>query len=221
MKSQWVRAEADLAREAGKLVQLRIDGALLPLPFNQIQCADLTDWSGDADAPGWRKVTASIAELFRGKSQLAAVLEQAATSPPQAPAKPSLAVLPFANLSGEADQEYFADGMVVEIVAALSRIKSIFVIASGSSLTFKNKGLTPQDVARQLGVRYILEGRGVRSVDGDLPSITCRRRRQAAYSCRRLPMLQAGRRASGNSTPHSHPSDWAHHRRLALTRTAL
>jgi adenylate cyclase len=158
VKSQWVRAEADLAREAGKLVQLRIDEALLPLPFNQIQCADLTDWSGDADAPGWRKVTASIAELFRGKSQLAEVLEPASTSPPQVPTKPSLAVLPFANLSGEADQEYFADGMVVEIVAALSRIKSIFVIASGSSLTFKNKGLTPQDVARQLGVRYILEG---------------------------------------------------------------
>ena len=131
VKSQWVRAEADLAREAGKLVQLRIDGALLPLPFNQIQCADLTDWSGDADAPGWRKVTASIAELFSGESQLAEVLEPASTSPPQAPTKPSLAVLPFANLSGEADQEYFADGMVVEIVAALSRIKSIFVIASG------------------------------------------------------------------------------------------
>ena len=70
VKSQWVRAEADLAREAGKLVQLRIDGALLPLPFNQIQCADLTDWSGDADAPGWRKVTASIAELFGGKASL-------------------------------------------------------------------------------------------------------------------------------------------------------
>ena len=131
VKSQWVRAEADLAREAGKLVELRIDGALLPLPFNQIQCADLTDWSGDADAPGWRKVTASIAELFSGESQLAEVLEPASTSPPQAPTKPSLAVLPFANLSGEADQEYFADGMVVEIVAALSRIKSIFVIASG------------------------------------------------------------------------------------------
>ena len=90
VKSQWVRAEADLAREAGKLVQLRIDGALLPLPFNQIQCADLTDWSGDADAPGWRKVTASIAELFRGKSQLAEVLEPASTSSPQAPTKPSL-----------------------------------------------------------------------------------------------------------------------------------
>ena len=71
-------------------------------------------------------------------------LEPALTSRPQAPTKPSLAVLPFVNLSSEADQEYFADGMVVEIVAALSRIKSIFVIASGSSLTFKNKALTPQ-----------------------------------------------------------------------------
>ena len=158
VKSQWVRAEADLAREAGTLVQLRIDGAPLPLPFNQVQCADLTEWSGDAEAPGWRKVIASISELLAGGTRSSELIEPAATARPAAPSKPSLAVLPFVNLSGEADQEYFADGMVVEIVAALSRIKSIFVIASGSSLTFKNKGLTPQDVGRQLGVRYVLEG---------------------------------------------------------------
>src|SRR6516164_3858493 len=56
VKSQWVRAEADLAREAGTLVQLSLDGAPLPMPFNRIQCADLRGWSGDAAAPGWKKV---------------------------------------------------------------------------------------------------------------------------------------------------------------------
>jgi TolB-like protein len=82
----------------------------------------------------------------------------AAAAPLPLPTKPSIAVMPFANLSGDAEQDYFADGMVVEIVEALSRIRSIFVIASGSSLSFKGKGVAAQDAARQLGVRYVLEG---------------------------------------------------------------
>ena len=63
VKSQWVRAEADLAREAGTLVQLNLDGAPLPMPFNRIQCAHLAGWSGDAAALGWKKVVGSVAEL--------------------------------------------------------------------------------------------------------------------------------------------------------------
>ncbi|HXQ13911.1 MAG TPA: hypothetical protein VN814_04730 [Caulobacteraceae bacterium] len=66
--------------------------------------------------------------------------------------------MPFANLSGDPEQDYFADGVVVEIVEALSRIRSIFVIGSGSTLSFKGKVASPQDAARQLGVRYVLEG---------------------------------------------------------------
>jgi adenylate cyclase len=71
---------------------------------------------------------------------------------------PSIAVMPFANLSGDPEQEYFADGMVEEIIAALSRFKSIFVIGSGSTLSFKGKTISPPEVGRQLGVRYLLEG---------------------------------------------------------------
>src|SRR5579863_8012954 len=66
VKSEWVRAEADAARNARTLVQLSVDGALPPMPFNQIQCADLKGWSGESDTPGWRKVTDSIAELIKG-----------------------------------------------------------------------------------------------------------------------------------------------------------
>ena len=63
-RSQWVRAEADAAREAGTLVQVSLDGSLPPMPFNQIQCADLGGWNGDAGAPGWNKVVSSIASLW-------------------------------------------------------------------------------------------------------------------------------------------------------------
>jgi len=66
VKSQWVRAEADLAREAGTLVQLSLDGAVPPQPFNRIQCAHLAGWSGDLDAPDWRNVVGSIAGLLGG-----------------------------------------------------------------------------------------------------------------------------------------------------------
>src|SRR5215213_3858963 len=60
-KSQWVRAEADAARTLGTLVQATLDGTIPPMPFNQIQCADLSNWSGEREAPGWRKLVASVA----------------------------------------------------------------------------------------------------------------------------------------------------------------
>src|SRR5271165_5709581 len=74
------------------------------------------------------------------------------------PDKPSIAVMPFTNMSGDPEQEYFADGMVEEIITALSRIRWLFVIARNSSFTYKAKSADVKQVGRQLGVRYILEG---------------------------------------------------------------
>jgi adenylate cyclase len=86
----------------------------------------------------------------------ASVIE--AESPPPLPEKPSIAVLPFHNMSGDPEQEYFADGMVEEIITALSRFKSLFVIARNSSFAFKGKAIDIKEVGRRLGVRYVLEG---------------------------------------------------------------
>jgi TolB-like protein/class 3 adenylate cyclase len=74
------------------------------------------------------------------------------------PDKPSIAVLPFANMSGDPEQEYFADGMVEEIITALSRIRWLFVIARNSSFTYKGQAIDVKQVGRELGVRYVLEG---------------------------------------------------------------
>jgi TolB-like protein/class 3 adenylate cyclase len=74
------------------------------------------------------------------------------------PDKPSIAVLPFANMSGDPEQEYFADGMVEEIITALSRIRWLFVIARNSSFTYKGQSVEVKRVGRELGVRYVLEG---------------------------------------------------------------
>jgi adenylate cyclase len=74
------------------------------------------------------------------------------------PDKPSIAVLPFANMSGDPEQEYFADGMVEEIITALSRIRWLFVIARNSTLTYKGQAIDVKRIGRELGVRYVLEG---------------------------------------------------------------
>src|SRR5438067_1962285 len=97
-KSQWVRAEADAARSAGTLVQARIDGSVPPLPFNQIQCADLSGWSGDPAAPGFRKLESSVSTLA------GAPRASAEERKPHRSAR-SICVLPFANTSGDPQQE--------------------------------------------------------------------------------------------------------------------
>jgi TolB-like protein/class 3 adenylate cyclase len=74
------------------------------------------------------------------------------------PDKPSIAVLPFVNMSGDPEQEYFADGMVEEIITALSRIRWLFVIARNSTFTYKDQAFDVKQVGRELGVRYVLEG---------------------------------------------------------------
>ena len=82
----------------------------------------------------------------------------AAEEAPPLPDKPSIAVLPFENMSGDPEQEYFADGMAEDIITALSRIDMLFVIARNSSFTYKGRAVDIRQVARELGVRYVLEG---------------------------------------------------------------
>ena len=93
-----------------------------------------------------------------------ALTERLSAAPPL-PDKPSIAVLPFENMSGDPEQEYFADGMVEEIITALSRFKSLFVIARNSSFAFKGQAVDIKEVGRRLGVRYALEG-SVRKASG-------------------------------------------------------
>lgn len=157
VKSQWVRAEADYARNAGTLVQLSIDGAIPPLPFTQIHCAQLSGWNGDKDASGWRNILESVRDLIAG------VPDETPSIAPTVPDKPSIAVLPFANMSSDPDQEYFVEGMVDEIVMALTRIRTLFVISSESSLALRGQGWDDRQAALLMGVRYVLKGSVKRS----------------------------------------------------------
>ena len=85
-------------------------------------------------------------------------LSKVATKPLPLPDKPSIAVLPFQNMSGDPEQEYFADGIVEDIITALSRIGELFVIARNSRFVYKGRAIDIRQVGRELGVRYVLEG---------------------------------------------------------------
>ncbi|MDQ2859659.1 MAG: TIR domain-containing protein [Pseudomonadota bacterium] len=150
-QSQWVRSEANRGRADGKLVQLSLDGAGLPMPFDQIQCADLTGWTGDADAPGWRKVVDSIAALAGGA-------EPSPSAASRSVRKVSICVLPFANMSGDVDQEYFSDGISEDIITDLSKVSALSVVARNTAFTFKGKAIDVPRVAHQLNVGHVLEG---------------------------------------------------------------
>jgi adenylate cyclase len=94
---------------------------------------------------------------FAVRAPHGALIDRLSAAPPL-PDRPSIAVLPFENMSGDPEQEYFADGMVEEIITALSRFKWLFVIARNSSFTFKGRAVDIKEVGRRLGVRYVLEG---------------------------------------------------------------
>ncbi|HET6534718.1 MAG TPA: TIR domain-containing protein [Sphingomicrobium sp.] len=155
-KSHWVRAEADSAREAGTLVQATLDSALPPMPFNQIQCADLNGWNGDVNSPGWRKLHGSVAALVGGASEETETTSSAA--PRVQAVRASICVLPFVNMSGEPEQEYFSDGISEDITTDLSKVSALEVVARNTAFSFKGQNPNVEEVAKQLNVSHVLEG---------------------------------------------------------------
>lgn len=123
--------------------------------------ADTESWIETLPRRGYRYVGPAVAT-----SRPDAVPSRV-TSAPTLPEKPSVAVLPFANLSGDPEQEYFADGMVDDIITGLARINWLFVIARNSSFTYKGRAVDVKQIGRELGVRYVLEG-SVRKAGGSV-----------------------------------------------------
>ncbi|MBA3577870.1 MAG: TIR domain-containing protein, partial [Sphingomonas sp.] len=151
-KSHWVRAEADAARAAGTLIQASLDRTVPPMPFNQIQCADLSDWSGDTSAPGWTKLTASVEALA------ASPADQPKPAGRRSRRQVCVCVLPFVNMSGDAEQEYFSDGISEDITTDLSKISALAVIARHTAFTFKGQSVNVLQIADSLDVTHVVEG---------------------------------------------------------------
>jgi TolB-like protein len=154
-QSEWVLSEANRAREARKLVQVSVDGVRLPMPFDQIQCADLSGWSGEAEHPAWPKVLASVADLVRGGRPHTTPSTVHAHA---APAERRLAVLAFDNLSPDPEMSFFSDGVSEEILETVSRNTDLQVIGRASSFQFRGSSKAARHVAAELNVSHVLDG---------------------------------------------------------------
>jgi TolB-like protein len=160
IRSEWVRSEASRARARRILIPVRAEGIRshdIPPPFDSLHTELLANRF--AIEAALAKLGIRPTSVTSEKSSSAAMDRGAVT----ASDKPSIAVLPFQNLSGDPQQEYFADGLAEDIITELSRFREFAVIARNSTFFYKGKPIDVAQVARDLGVRYVLEG-SVRNV---------------------------------------------------------
>jgi adenylate cyclase len=144
-QSQWVRSEANRAREKGNLVQARLDGTRLPMPFDQIQCAELAR-SGDVHAgSGWQSIVSAVAALVKIEPVPPAVRESSNS-------EPSVVVLPLRELGSSAD--YLGEGLAEEMLTALARLPGLRVVPASAV----SGDLSGGDAARALNADTYLEG---------------------------------------------------------------
>jgi adenylate cyclase len=170
VESRWVRAEATLADRNKTLVPVMIEPCERPIMFELTQTAELSHWQGDAADKAWiaflgdvRRFVEAGAAANRADRPMepSAASQSPAPSQPAAVARPSkvsIVVLPFANMSGDAEQEYFSDGISEDIITDLSKVSTLWVAARNTAFTFKGKHVDVQQVARQLNVSHVLEG---------------------------------------------------------------
>ena len=157
--SRWVRGEARDAADRGVLVPVRFEQARLPIDVRAIHTTDLDDWGEDpASAPAQACLLALAAMIAHSSAaQAAEAKAQAAPVKKEAPHY-SVCVLPFLNMSGDPEQEYFSDGISEDIITDLSKVSALSVVARNTAFTFKGQAVDVKDVAQSLGVDHVLEG---------------------------------------------------------------
>jgi TolB-like protein/tetratricopeptide (TPR) repeat protein len=183
VQSDWVRDEAAHARDRARLVPVSLDGTQPPLGFRQYHCVDLSRWRGKADSPEIESILAGIAKvagdvpppsrpgarrrISRRSAMIGGGLAVAAAAGGMATmwqpwshraVANSIAVIPFANLSGDSGQAYFSDGLSEEIRASLARNPALKVAAPTSANAFRDRTGDARTIGGRLGVAYLLEG---------------------------------------------------------------
>jgi adenylate cyclase len=155
VQSAWVQDEAAEGRDSGRLVPVALGSVKPPLGFRQFHTVSLGSWTDDGKADGLDDLVDAIkstcsADGHNDKADLsdAAKLQK----------KLSICVLPFGNMSGEPEQEYFSDGISEDIITDLSNVSALSVVARNTAFTFKGQSLDVKDVAKSLGVSHVLEG---------------------------------------------------------------
>ena len=154
VESAWVQDEAAEGRDSGRLVPVLIGEIKPPLGFRQFQSIDFSDWKGEQTAP-------QLGALLDAIAQLGGVGKAIADAPKEISAearKASICVLPFVNMSGDPEQEYFSDGISEDIITDLSKVSALRVIARNSAFNLKGRAVDIKEVAQMFDVSYVLEG---------------------------------------------------------------
>ena len=153
--SAWVQDEAAEARDSERLVPVSLGSAKPPLGFRQFQSIDFGSWNGEGLPDAFDELLNAIRRTCGSGEREAQAAASAAVDTQQ---KLSICVLPFANMSGELEQEYFSDGISEDIITDLSNVSAISVVARNTSFTFKGQSLDVKEVVEKLGVSHVLEG---------------------------------------------------------------
>lgn len=154
--SRWVRTEATIADRKGTLAPVMIDRCERPILFELTHTTDLAHWQGDLRDPAWGSLLTDVRKLVDVRAEPQAAR---ATAPaPARDARPAILVLPFVNMSGDAEQEYFSDGVTEDIITDLGKVSALTVASRNTTFSFKGKTLAIAHFKRELGVTHVLEG---------------------------------------------------------------
>ncbi|MGH8279347.1 MAG: TIR domain-containing protein [Gammaproteobacteria bacterium] len=170
--SRWVRGEARDGAERGILVPVRFQNARLPIDVRAIHTIDLDEWRENASSPVMQDCLKALeAVIATSKASRAAPPATGELSPAATPAKDarrfSICVLPFTNMSGDPEQEYFSDGITEDIITDLSKVSALGVVSRNDSFLYKGKQVEMLKVAQELKVTHVMEG-SVRRAGGRL-----------------------------------------------------
>ena len=155
VESAWVQDEAAEGRDSGRLVPVSLGGSRPPLGFRQFHTVAFANWSGDGAPVELDDLLEAITKTA-GNSSSAKASSQADVK--ETARGPSICVLPFVNMSGDPEQEYFSDGITEDIITDLSKVSALFVIARNTAFTFKGRVMDVKEVAGALDVSHVLEG---------------------------------------------------------------
>ena len=152
--SRWVRGEAREAAERGILVPVRFDQARLPMDVRAIHTTDLDGWGENADSPQAQEFLRALGRDDRAHAggEIRKGRRGATAAPERQSARFTICVLPFANMSGDPEQEYFSDGITEDIITDLSKVSALAVISRNSAFMYKDKHVDVPKVARELKV---------------------------------------------------------------------
>jgi adenylate cyclase len=164
--SRWVRGEARDAAERGILVPVRFEDARLPIDVRAIQTTNLDTWEEDPTSVPFQDLLRSLSAVIkRQRASVKSAASSAHSAASAAAARVAICVLPFANMSGDQEQEYFSDGITEDIITDLCKVSALTVVSRNSAFMYKGKHVDVPKLARELKVGYVLEG-SVRKAGG-------------------------------------------------------